>query len=250
MKKEVKKAATTTGSKKRINKLVRELVIEARKVKVADYQSVLMENILDEWDKFDNKEAKKTKSKKKEEKKEKLKKPEIELNSAEKEFASRLHKFLEHYKKALLVNDTEYWLTNYGMYDTSESYQKRVTSESALNTIITRYYNVLLSMFAVSNRQKPITLVNINNFRIHALSYHKEIDSCSIQSLFNFFYKKLYFMSETDLPVFVGDSGDSEHNLMTHKQFQAYMNGISKNYRRTETFETAMAAIWLINKYF
>ena len=66
MKKEVKKAATTTGSKKRIAKLVRELVIEARKVKVADYQSILMENILDEWDKLDNEEAKKTKSKKKE----------------------------------------------------------------------------------------------------------------------------------------------------------------------------------------
>ena len=250
MKKEVKKAATTTGSKKRIDKLVRELVIAARKVKVADYQSILMENILDEWDKLDNEEAKKTKSKKTEEKKEKLKKPEIELNSAEKEFASRLNKFLEHYKKALLVNDTEYWRTNYGVYDTPESYQKRVTSEFALNNISTRYYNVLLSMFALANRQKTITLVFLNSFGRQALPSHEEINSHLILPLYDFFYKKLYFMSETDLPIFVGDSGDSEHNLMTRKQFQAYMNGISKSYRRTETFKTAMAAIWLINKYF
>ena len=234
MKKEVENAAITSSEEK-INNLILQLVIEAKKVRETDYKFQLVENILEVWKKIDEEE---------------INTSETNLTSAEIAFASRLSKFLEYYKKDILFTDAEYWKIFYGGYNTQESFQRRITSKSALSDINTKYYNIILAMFSLFNNHSLINLKTINTFIKSNLNSTSNMASFSIGPLYSFFYKKLNFKSETDFPVFTHQDNNYKYNLMQCKQFKIFMEVHSKGFRKTETFKTAIAAIWVINRYF
>lgn len=228
---EVEYVADIISPEENINNLMRKLVIEAKKMG-KDYKSQLIENILDIWEEIDE-----------EYEEEKNNNPNLTI--AEIEFESRLIKFLEYYKKDILFTYVEHWNIFYGGCKSKESLTKEMASESEL---CNNYYKIILAMFSLFNNHCPINLDNINTFIKSTLNKSK-VTSSSIGPLYDFFYKKLNFKSETDFPVFT-ECNNYQDNLMQCKQFQIYMEVFSKGFNRGKSFKTAIAAIWVINRYF
>lgn len=230
MKKEVgKKAAIDEKLKKeQLYVQTRQLIQKAQSLKYNKLQ--LIEEISDIWNEISQTEIK------------------TETLSDD-EFASKLTKFLEYYQKDILFTDTEYWRDNFQVYNTPESFNDRLANEIAMQRVIEESFNTLLSMFILFNKKQAITLKNINYIARHTLKYKHEISGLSINPLYTFFFRKLCFQSETDLPIFT-QVNNFEHDLMQCKHFKKYMEVYSKGFRKTETFKTAIAAIWFINRYF
>ena len=225
---EVEYVADVISPEENINNLIRQLVIETKKMG-KDYKFQLLENISNVWDEID-------------EEYEEEKNNNTNLTLAEIEFESRLNKFLKYYKKDILFTYIEHWNIFYGGCKLA----KEISSESEL---CNNYYKLILAMFSLFNNHRPINLDNINTFIKSTLNSESKVASASIGPLYDFFYKKLYFKSETDFPVFT-ESNNYKDNLMQFKQFKIYMVVFSKGFNICKSFKTAIAAIWVINRYF
>lgn len=167
-------------------------------------------------------------------------------------FTSKLTKFLEYYQKDILFTNTEYWKDNFQAYNTSESFNNRLTSKIAMRRVIEESSNILLSMFILFTKKQAINLKNINYIARHTLKYKHEIMNLSINPLYTFFFSKLYFQSKIDLPTF----SKSDHivcigtSIMNQSGFKEFEKSNSSYFRKTKSREVAIAAIWFINTYF
>ena len=251
MKKEVEKKAAFNGdlSEEQLSVQIRQLILTAKEINCNELQ--LVEKISEYWNKV--KQPDKKVEKNIEGKSQTEKKTEV-LSKDEQNFASKLTKFLEYYQKDILYTDTEYWKDNFQVYNTSESFNNRLANEKVMQKVIGDNFNILLSMFILFNRKQAINQKNINCIVKHTLKYkyRPEFSDISISPLYIFFFNKLYFQSETDLPIFSKNDhivciGTSIVNRSGFKEFEKSNSGY---FRKTKSREVAIAAIWFINNYF
>ena len=233
MKKEVENAIIATESEEIVNNLIWQLVNETQKIGVDKFK--LLENILDIWDKTEDQ-----------------KRDNKSLPQKEQEFANKVTKFLEYYKYGLCYTYIEYWKNIYAKTCVNlEAFESMITNESVINPLIKSHFQTLTSMYAIFNQKKHINLKNINSFekRFFNIEPHQETSSQHILYLYNFFYLKLNFNSENNLPTFT--KYDSlKNSLSSCSQFKIFEKIYSKNCKKSNTFKVAIAAIWFIDKYF
>ena len=79
-------------------------------------------------------------------------------------------------------------------------------NDNDLETLIKSLFQALTSMYTVFSQKKPINLKNINLYSSSNGVPQQEISSREIIYLYNFFYQKLNFQSETDFPIFTQDN--------------------------------------------
>ena len=233
MKKEVENAIIATESEEIVNNLIRQLVNETQKIGVDNFK--LLENILDIWDKT---EAEKRDNK--------------SLTPKEQEFANKVTKFLEYYKYGLCYTYIECWKNVYAKAGFNlEAFESMITDENVIDTLIKSHFQTLTSMYAVFSQKKEINLKNINSFakKFFNVEPHQETSSQEIIYLYNFFYLKLNFNSENDLPVFTEDDS-LKNSLSSCSQFKIFEKIHSKNCKKSNAFKVAIAAIWFINTFF
>ena len=233
MKKEVENAVIATNSKEIANNLIQQLVNETQKVGVDKFK--LLENILDIWDKTED-QKRNNKS----------------LPPKEQEFANKVTKFLEYYKYGLCYTYIEYWKNVYAKTCVNfETFESMVKDESVVNPLIKSHFQTLTSMYAVFSQKKEINLNNINSFekKFFNIESHQETSSRDIIYLYNFFYLKLNFDLENNLPVFT-EYDSLKNSLGNCSQFKIFRKIYSKNCKKSTTFKVAIAAIWFIDRYF
>lgn len=233
MKKEVENAIIATESEEIVNNLIRQLVNETQKIGVDKFK--LLENILDIWDKTEN-EKRNNKS----------------LPPKEHEFAIKVAKFLEYYKYGLCYTYVEYWKNVYAKTGINlEAFESMITDETIVNILFKSHFQTLTSMYTIFNQKEHINLKNINSFEKNFFNIepHQETSSRDIIYLYNFFYLKLNFNSENNLPTFT--KYDSlKNSLSSCSQFKIFEKIHSKNCKKSNTFKVAIAAIWFIDRYF
>lgn len=230
---EVEYVADIINPEKKINDLIRQLVIETKKMG-EDSKFQLIENILEIWDEIDEKYENENENNN------------TNLTLAEIEFESRLTRFLQYYQKDIFFTYVEHWNIFYCGCNSKESLTKEIANESEL---CNNYYKIILAMFSLFRNHQQINLDNINSFVKSTLNSESKVASSLIGPLYDFFYKKLNFKSQTDFPVFT-EYNNYKDNLMQCRQFKLYMEVFSKGFNIGKSFKTAIAAIWLINRYF
>ena len=157
---------------------------------------------------------------------EQFKKEKYEFSALEKQFSEKVKRFLKHYKTALIV-----------LYNQ----QKDQEEESV---ICNKYYEILCSMYAAFEREGKICIKSINR---SIDSYFEWLSNyCTIQdiSFLRTFICRLHFVSE-DTPIFSENvTGEIYHikEFRTQREFYQVLNNT--------VFDTSLAMIWLIEKYF
>lgn len=169
-----------------------------------------------------------------------VKKEEYKLTEKEEAFAKKVENFLKHYEQAL-VSWHDKKITNKRLVIGEGASQRRTF-------FFNKCYQILCAMYAVFEREDKIGITNITTFARKHFNSTFAISKEEIDILYSFMYFVLYFDNTDELPEYSERKIMSKHRIREVQEFLKFEQQYESSCRRI--YDTSIAAIWLIQKYF
>lgn len=169
-----------------------------------------------------------------------VEKQQTQVTAKEKEFFHKVEKFLNHYGDALVA-----------LHDERLEDKRFVIKGGAKwrrERFLSGFYHILCSIYVVFEREDRINQNKIIKFAKEYFRYDYSWIGCDINLLHYFIYNRLHFENATKVPEYSTTGTSLKNSIYAVEEFQQFKQ--QYEFSQHKIYETSMAVVWLIEKYF